>query len=174
MAFRSIRDRLETLPQVGRVEVIVLRPAHRAPVGQPRSVEARVGQGLAGDRHRGGGRRQVTLVQAEHLEAIAGLLGLAPGAVTAGALRRNLVVRGINLLALRQARFRVGGALLEGTGSCDPCSRMEEVLGPGGFNAMRGHGGITARVLEAGVIGLGAEVRYVPGPPVGSVQGELL
>jgi MOSC domain-containing protein YiiM len=51
---------------------------------------------------------------------------------------------------------------------------MEAVLGSGGFNAMRGHGGITARVLEPGQIGIGAEVRLAPPPPASAVQGELL
>lgn len=174
MAFVTLRDRLAILPQVGRVEWIGLRPAQRAAVASVARVEARVGQGLEGDRHRGAGRRQVTLVQAEHLDVVAALLGLPPGAVRPEQLRRNLVVRGVNLLALRQARFRIGGALLEGTGSCDPCSRMEEVLGAGGFNAMRGHGGITARVLEPGPIELGAEVRIAPAPPASAIQGELL
>ena len=73
-------------------------------------------------------------------------------------MRRNVVVAGINLYALRHARFRVGDVLLEGTGICAPCASMEEALGPGGFNAMRGHGGITARVLEAGTIALGDAV----------------
>ncbi|MCU0759384.1 MAG: MOSC domain-containing protein [Steroidobacteraceae bacterium] len=174
MVFRSIRDRLGTLPQVGYVEAILLRPAHRAPVERPASAWARAGQGLEGDRHRGAGRRQVTLLQAEHLDVIASLLGQAPGTVDPASLRRNLVVRGVNLLALRQARFRVGAALLEGTGTCDPCSRMEEALGPGGFNALRGHGGITARVLEPGMIEVGAEVRLVPEPGGTPAQGELL
>ena len=174
MAFVTLRDRLAILPQVGRVEWIGLRPAQRAAVASVARVEARVGQGLEGDRHRGAGRRQVTLVQAEHLDVVAALLGLPPGAVRPEQLRRNLVVRGVNLLALRQARFRIGGALLEGTGSCDPCSRMEEVLGAGGFNAMRGHGGITARVLVPGLIELGAEVRLAPAAVASAVQGELL
>jgi MOSC domain-containing protein YiiM len=70
-------------------------------------------------------------------------------------LRRNLVVRGVNLLALKGKRFRLGTALLEHSGECHPCSRMEDVFGPGGYNAVRGHGGITARVIEGGAIGLG-------------------
>ena len=55
-------------------------------------------------------------------------------------MRRNLVVSGINLLALKDRRFRVGTALLEGSGECAPCSRMEVVLGPSGYNAVHGHG----------------------------------
>jgi MOSC domain-containing protein YiiM len=174
MGFVTLRDRLGTLPQQGRVEWIGVRPAHRAPVEVRERVEARAGLGLAGDRQRAGGRRQVTLIQAEHLDILASLLGRAAGPIDPSRLRRNLVVRGLNLLALRQARFRVGGALLEATGSCDPCSRMEEALGPGGFNAMRGHGGITARVLEPGIIALGDAVRLEPAEPARALQGELL
>jgi MOSC domain-containing protein YiiM len=113
--------------------------------------------GLAGDRYAGrSGKRAVTLLQHEHLPVIAELAGVE--AVDPVLLRRNLVVAGINLLALRGRRFRIGTALLEGTGPCAPCSRMEETFGPGGYNAVRGHGGLTARVLEPGVIALGDRV----------------
>jgi MOSC domain-containing protein YiiM len=114
--------------------------------------------GLLGDRYQGraGGARQVTLVQAEHLAAIGAFLGLAP--VLPERLRRNLVVSGLNLLALKGRRFRIGAAVLEMTGECHPCSRMEEEFGPGGYNAVRGHGGITARVLEGGAVMLGDAV----------------
>jgi MOSC domain-containing protein YiiM len=93
------------------------------------------------------------LIQAEHLAVLGALLRRGP--VDPTLLRRNLLVRGVNLLALKGRRFRIGDALLEGTGPCPPCSRMEEVLGPGGYNAMRGHGGLNARVIEGGVIRLG-------------------
>ncbi|WP_310582466.1 MOSC domain-containing protein [Deinococcus sp.] len=99
------------------------------------------------------GKRQVTLIQAEHLPVIAALAGLET--VAPEHLRRNVVVSGLALLALKDRRFRIGDVLLEGTGECHPCSRMEEAFGPGGYNAVRGHGGITARVLEGGLIEVG-------------------
>lgn len=103
------------------------------------------------------GKRQVTLLQAEHLPVIAALAGLE--AVTPELLRRNLLVSGISLLALKDRRFWVGEVLLEGTGECHPCSRMEENLGPGGYNAVRGHGGLTARVITGGRVRVGDVVR---------------
>jgi MOSC domain-containing protein YiiM len=70
-------------------------------------------------------------------------------------------VRGINLLALKNKTFSIGDAMFEMTGLCHPCSRMEEALGAGGYNAMRGHGGITARVLQEGLIRVGDAVQMV-------------
>ena len=119
------------------------------------------GRGIRGDRREaagGGGDRQVTLIQAEHLEAMARLLGRER--IDPAILRRNLVVTGINLVALENARFRVGTVLLEGAGECAPCSRMEEALGPGGYNVMRGHGGILARILEGGTVRVGDAVVF--------------
>lgn len=158
-----LRTLMETFPAAGRLEWIGLRPARRAPVQAVNHVEVLNDQGLDGDRaaRSSGGTRQVTLIQREHLAAVAQLL--QRDAVDPALLRRNLVVSGINLLALKDERFRIGDVLFEGTGPCEPCSRMEEGLGAGGYNAMRGHGGITARVLEGGVITLGDAVSYEAG-----------
>lgn len=163
---KTLRTLVSTFPRPGRVEWIGVRPARHAQLVPLEAVDALVSTGLAGDRYEGAGKRQVTLIQAEHLPVLASLTGAA---VEPALLRRNLLVSGINLIALKNARFRVGEALLEGTGPCEPCSRMEEALGPGGYNAMRGHGGITARVLEGGRIRLGCAVEVVsidlPGSP---------
>lgn len=139
----------------GRLVWIGLRPERRAPMVAVEQALLEPGRGLAGDRWRGAvsGARQVTLISAEHLRAIAGFLGL--DGVAPERLRRNLVVEGVNLLALKGRRFRIGAALLEYSGECHPCSRMEEEFGPGGYNAVRGHGGITARVVDGAAIRLG-------------------
>lgn len=145
---------LETLPQVGRVEWIGVRSAKGEPMIALEAVQINVGNGLQGDRFSGrvGSTRQVTLIQQEHLPVIAACLHRE--AVAPSLLRRNIVVSGINLLALKDKTFCIGEVVLEFSGPCHPCSKMEQQLGAGGYNAMRGHGGITARVLEAGKIHL--------------------
>jgi MOSC domain-containing protein YiiM len=159
---KTIRDLLKPPHIAGRIEAIVVRGEPRQPARYVDSTQALAGIGLSDDRlgQRGEAElstRQVTLIQQEHLDVIAALAGVP--AVDVAALRRNLVVSGINLIALKNARIRVGEALLEIVGPCQPCSRMEEEVGPGGYAAMRGHGGMTARVIESGAIRVGDVVR---------------
>ena len=153
-----IKKLMETLPQAGRVEWIGIRPKRDAPIIEKESVQVSFDGGLAGDRFSGGkgSKRQVTLIQAEHLEAVASMMHLEE--VEPSLLRRNIVVSGVNLLALKDKTFRVGDVTLKHTGPCQPCSKMERNLGPGGYNAMRGHGGITATVIEEGTIKIGDPV----------------
>lgn len=160
-----IRRLLATLPQVGRLEWIGVRPARRAPVVALPAVEVLTDGRLVGDHAnvKPGGKRQVTLLQHEHLTAVAGFLGL-PNPVDPARLRRNLVVSGLNLLALKDRRIRIGAdVVLAITGECHPCSRMEEELGPGGYNALRGHGGLTAHIVQGGWLRVGDPVRVVEG-----------
>ena len=64
-------------------------------------------------------------------------------------------------MALKGRQFRIGPTLLEWSGECAPCSRMEINLGPGGYNAVRGHGGFTARVIEGGEVHTGDLIERV-------------
>ncbi len=153
----TISDLIKVLPQQGQVEWIGLRPAKNQTMQNVISATAIAGQGLEGDRYKStGGKRQVTLIQAEHLDALRSILK-APD-LQAATLRRNILVRGINLLALKDKEFTVGNVQMVFTGLCHPCSKMELALGPGGYNAMRGHGGINAKILSDGHISVGDSV----------------
>ena len=142
----------------GRVEWLGVRPARGAPMAARTRVAALADRGLAGDHasRRPGCRRQVTLIRAEHVAALRGPDRRPPPPAL---LRRNVVVSGIDLDALLGRRFRVGGALLEGACGCPPCRTMEAALGPGGRAAMRGRGGLCARVVAGGEIRLRDAVR---------------
>jgi MOSC domain-containing protein YiiM len=156
----ALKDLLFERARPGRLTWIGVRPTRGAAMIALQSAMLLTECGLEGDVSalRSAGRRQVSLIQAEHL-AVIEQLGPCDH-VGPELLRRNLVVCGINLLALRSTRFRIGHTLLEGTGTCDPCSKMERALGVGGYNAMRGHGGILARVIEGGRIALGDAVDF--------------
>lgn len=159
-----MKDLLSTIPQVGRVEWIGASSGNRSQIQPLTTSVVDTGTGLREDHHARSGRskRQVTIIQWEHLAVVAAILGR--DSISPDLLRRNIAVSGINVLAMKKNRFRIGDVLLEGTGFCQPCSRMEENLGPGGYQAMRGHGGITARVLEGGEITLGMPVIHVSAP----------
>lgn len=163
----ELRGLTAVAPRPGRVEAIYLRPGREQPATSVAAADAVAGRGLVGDRYAARAaspstprNRQVTLIAAEHLPVVAGWLGR--GALDPACLRRNLVVSGLNLLAMRSPfrdqvrRWRLGPeVVIEVTGPCDPCSKMESVLGPGAYNALRGHGGVTARIVTGGRLAVG-------------------
>ena len=152
---------IKIIPQIGKVEWIGIRTEKKGVVQVLKSVFIKKGSGLEGDHFKGSpsGKRQVTIIQMEHLQTVAKILGaknIAPELT-----RRNIVVSGINLLSLKDQKFRMGEVILETTGICAPCNLMETNLGKGGYNAMRGHGGITTKVISEGKLELGDKVEIL-------------
>ncbi|MGA7116233.1 MAG: MOSC domain-containing protein [Hyphomicrobium sp.] len=145
----------------GKITWIGLRPERRSPLIAVASATLIAGKGIAGDHYQTStnGARQVTLIASEDLAAIASFLRVER--VIPDQLRRNLVTTGINLVALKRRRFRIGSALLEATGECAPCSRMEDEFGPGGYNAVRGRGGLTARIIKGATISIGDAIEPI-------------
>jgi len=155
---KTIHESRSTFPCAGCPEWIGIAGTRLAELESVQQATIQPGTGIDGEHHARSGqsKRQVTIIQHEHLAVIASLT--RSETVTPALLRRNLVVSGINLLALRDQQFHIGDVLFEGTGKCDPCSRMEQNLGTGGLAAMLGHGGITTKVLQGGTIHVGDSV----------------
>lgn len=151
---------IQDLP-IGQLEWIGLRPARKEPMQQVNEVNALAGLGLEGDRRCNASpnsARQVTIISAEQIDLVARLLKRKE--IDPALLRRNLVVSGINLNALRHQRFRIGEAEFVATAQCHPCSRMDGALGKGGCAAMLGHGGLCAKIIIGGKIKIGDE--FIP------------
>jgi MOSC domain-containing protein YiiM len=158
LAVEVLRELLSGNTAVGTVDWMGLAASSRAKIEPQRSIRI-VSNGIEGDHHCRPGKRskrQVTLIQAEHLPVVSAILKRSE--IDPSLLRRNLVVSGINLACLKYQLFRIGTAVLRGSGNCPPCSRMEENLGPGGYAAMLNHGGITAIVEEEGLVTVGDSV----------------
>ncbi|HET7462203.1 MAG TPA: MOSC domain-containing protein [Longimicrobium sp.] len=143
--------------QRGTVEQILVA----GPKGTPRAavdhVLAVAGKGLEGDRYFGQrpGRyaadRQVTLIEAEAVEAVRG----AGASFTAADARRNVVTRGVRLNELVGRAFRLGGAVLRGVELCHPCGRLASLTYRGVTRDLKMRGGLRAEVLSGGPIRVG-------------------
>lgn len=115
------------------------------------AVECVAGRGLRGDRyfdHQENYKGQVTLFSAEVFAALCSALNL-PQARPA-ALRRNLIVSGTDLNELIGCQFELQGVRLEGTEECRPCYWMDEAIGPGANDWLKGRGGLRCRILTDG------------------------
>jgi MOSC domain-containing protein YiiM len=147
----------------GLVEGIFLAPEARAEMRSVQAATALEGCGLEGDRYcaetghwsRFGRVCEVTFIAAEDLDDIERETGVG---VKHGEHRRNVVLRGVNLGDLRRRRFRIGEATLEYVGPRSVCRYIERLTEPGMTQALKGRGGICARVIENGTVRVGDEL----------------
>ena len=99
MSQLSLAELLQIFPYAGEVMWIGVRPAKGEPMIVVDEVLTDTRSGLMGDRYNGNsGRRQVTLLQYEHLAVLESMLGKE---IPPEVLRRNLLIKGVNLLALK-------------------------------------------------------------------------
>ena len=158
------------------IELLLVSPLHRyegrpadgplARVGEERRerVEVRAHLGVVGDRYFGGKahvREAVTLMAAESLDAITAELGLA-SVPDAALTRRNIIVRGVDVDALRGAEFSLdtgdGPVLFLAHRPANPCAWMNVTLAEGAHKALRGRGGMRCEPLTDGTLSLGSAV----------------
>ncbi len=141
----------------GVVEEIYIAPGGSAAMERVEEVNTIEGCGIEGDRYCEGTGFwtpygdvcEVTLIESEDLDYIQNELGIS---VRNGEHRRNIITSGIRLGDLRRKRFRIGEAVLEYDRPRPPCRHVQDLSEPGMTRALKGRGGICARVVEAGRI----------------------
>lgn len=152
---------IKTLPP-GELTWIGIRPARREPMQSLAQINAVEEMGLEGDHRMAktpGSGRQVTLISEEFIDQISHFLG--GKTVMPDQLRRNLVVKNININALRYQNFQIGDAIFQAGALCHPCSRMEQALGKGAIAAMMGYGGLCCKIIRSGKIKVGDSVNLI-------------
>ena len=138
----------------GSVISIQLCVGHRDPMKSVESARMVENYGIEGDRHAVSEgvrtKRQVLLTDVETL---------AKFGLSRGDIRENITATGIDIHSLKEGdRVSLGGeAVVEITGHCAPCARMDEIR-DGLRVALEGNRGMLATVISGGEVSVGDRV----------------
>ena len=116
------------------------------------------GQGIEGDRYFGykeDFKGQITFISADVADRLEKELDL-PGFDRA-AMRRNVLVSGVDLNSLIGKRFRIGNVEFSGSEECSPCYWMDEAVGKGAHAGLKGNGGLRCRIHTTGQLRTGSQ-----------------
>lgn len=134
---------------------------HGAPAGTHAMVEVAevrclAGRGIEGDRFfdfKDDYKGQVTFFAIETHERLCALFGVRDKSPCV--FRRNVITCGVDLNGLIGQEFEVQGVRFLGTQESTPCHWMNEAFAAGAEEALRGHGGLRARILSDGILRAG-------------------
>ncbi len=144
------------MPEITAIHVA---PQKRANLQSVDEIEAVADEGLVGDRKFGlGSQRSITVVSEEELAKAGAELGRD---IVPGSTRRNVTIGGMELSREPGTRYRLGDVLIEVFQDCAPCEQMEETVGPGAREALRGRAGIRGRIVTGGTLRVGDPVELV-------------
>ena len=131
--------------------------ASRAPMATKKQISAKANYGIVGDRHaKEDGKRQILILDKEILDKFS---------LPIGALRENITVENLNSQQMATGTKIAIGAdvILEITGDCAPCSRMDEIK-EGLQSQLVGQRGVLAKVIESGTVKIGESISLIGGP----------
>lgn len=133
------------------------KPPGEHEVLEPDQIECVAGRGIEGDRffdHEEGHKGQITFFSAEVYEDLQ--LQFHVDDKPASVFRRNVLTKGVDLNSLVGQEFEIQGVKFEGVEECKPCYWMDRAFHPGSNDALKGRGGLRARILSDGVLSLDA------------------
>jgi MOSC domain-containing protein YiiM len=132
------------------------KPPDDYPLVEVPRIDCIAGHGIRGDRfydYKDNYKGQITFFSLEIFERLAQHFGLT--GKSAGVLRRNVIVSGIDLNELIGEEFSIRGVRLRGTGHCRPCYWLDQAFAPGTEDFLEGNGGLRAEILTDGAIAVG-------------------
>jgi MOSC domain-containing protein YiiM len=116
-------------------------------------VELVAGKGIVGDRFfdfKPDYRGQITFFSQEVYETLCAHMQVWDR--PSGVFRRNVVVSGIDLNTLIGQKFTLQGLEFEGVCECSPCYWMDQAFHSGAEAALKGQGGLRAKILSSGIL----------------------